>query len=279
MNESPRKTTVTLEDLLRVKRAEQPPPEFWAEFDRGLKTKQLAAIVEPRPWWAPLIRVGARISRYQVPVGATAILAVTLLAIREYRPVTSTQLVEPTVSDTASLATPAPVTGPVAAPEAASLPAGPGTAAVAVVNDPAPIPTAAESRAVQPAPATTTTALGAASHVAMVNAELSSARFMADRLAAAQPGDAELDQMLGRNVSVADNNVVRTEPLTQINVSSDSRSRRLLAGMAWAASANSSDSALRANEGSTRRLSERRLAESDVISRVDMAGNQVRIKF
>ena len=31
MNDTPRKTTVTLEDLLRVKRAEQPPAEFWAE--------------------------------------------------------------------------------------------------------------------------------------------------------------------------------------------------------------------------------------------------------
>ena len=41
MNEKPHKATVTLEDLLRVKRAEQPPAEFWAEFERGMRTKQL----------------------------------------------------------------------------------------------------------------------------------------------------------------------------------------------------------------------------------------------
>ena len=43
MNETPRKTTVTLEDLLRVKRAEQPPAEFWTDFERGMRAKQLAA--------------------------------------------------------------------------------------------------------------------------------------------------------------------------------------------------------------------------------------------
>ena len=103
MNETPRKTTVTLEDLLRVKRAEQPPAEFWAEFERGLRTKQLAAIVEPRPWWAPLIRISSRVSRYQLPVGVTAILAITLLTVREYGPVASNPVFEPTSSETASV--------------------------------------------------------------------------------------------------------------------------------------------------------------------------------
>jgi len=278
MNDSPRKTTVTLEDLLRVKRAEQPSPEFWTEFDRGLRTKQLAAIVEPRPWWAPLIRVGARLSRYQLPVGAAAILAVTFLTIREYHPASPTQVYGPAIADTTGVVVPAPATNEVVAPAAASIPAGPSADTVAVVNEPASAPAIAEAREVQPAPATTTTALGTASHVAMINAELSSARYMADNLAAAQPRETELDQMLGRSMNSADNNVVRTEPLTQVNVSSDSRSRRLMAGMAWAASTNSSDSALRANE-SARHLSERRLAASDIVSRLDVGGNQVRIKF
>ncbi|MCF7687098.1 MAG: hypothetical protein K9M98_08770 [Cephaloticoccus sp.] len=76
---------VTLELLLRLKRAERPAPEFWQQFERDLRIKQLAAIVEPRPWWAPFIRVSARIARYQVPVGATAILALTFLTVRDYR--------------------------------------------------------------------------------------------------------------------------------------------------------------------------------------------------
>ena len=37
----------TLEELLRVKRAERPDQVFWEEFDRGLRRKQLAAMVEP----------------------------------------------------------------------------------------------------------------------------------------------------------------------------------------------------------------------------------------
>jgi len=75
---------VTLEQLLRVKRAEKPSPEFWAQFERQLRVKQLAAIVEPRPWWAPFIRVGSRLARYQMPVGATAVVALTLLTVRQY---------------------------------------------------------------------------------------------------------------------------------------------------------------------------------------------------
>jgi len=75
---------VTLEQLLRVKRAEKPSPEFWAQFERELHVKQLAAIVEPRPWWAPFIRVGTRLARYQMPVGAAAVVALALLTVRQY---------------------------------------------------------------------------------------------------------------------------------------------------------------------------------------------------
>lgn len=76
---------VTVEDLLHLKRAERPDAEFWHEFEREMRVKQLAAIVEPRPWWAPFIRIGSRLARYQLPVGATAILALTFLTVREYR--------------------------------------------------------------------------------------------------------------------------------------------------------------------------------------------------
>ncbi len=79
------KSQVTVEDLLSLKRAEQPDSEFWHQFEREMRVKQLAAIVEPRPWWAPFIRVGSRMARFQLPVGATAILALTFLTVREYR--------------------------------------------------------------------------------------------------------------------------------------------------------------------------------------------------
>jgi hypothetical protein len=71
---------VTLEDLLRLKRAERPPAEFWAEFDRTLHAKQLAAIVEKRPWWR---RQHSWLSgsRWSLPLGAAAALAVTFATV------------------------------------------------------------------------------------------------------------------------------------------------------------------------------------------------------
>jgi hypothetical protein len=73
---------VTLEDLLRLKRAERPPPEFWSEFERELRQKQLAALVERRSWWHDLAAVGSRFGRMRLPLGAAAVLALFFLSIR-----------------------------------------------------------------------------------------------------------------------------------------------------------------------------------------------------
>jgi hypothetical protein len=79
---------VTLEELIRLKRAERPAPEFWARFEQDLRAKQLAAIVEPRPWWITLRlpHLARTLARYQFPVGAAAALALSFVAVREYRP-------------------------------------------------------------------------------------------------------------------------------------------------------------------------------------------------
>ncbi len=79
---------VAIEDLLRLKRAERPSPEFWHRFERELRAKQLAAIVERRPWWISLrLPHAARcLARFQVPVGAAAALALSFVVVREYRP-------------------------------------------------------------------------------------------------------------------------------------------------------------------------------------------------
>jgi len=77
---------VTLEEVLRLKRAERPDPVFWAEFEQQLRAKQLAAIVERRPWWhLDLLRVSSGISRLRVPLGATAVLALTIVTVHEFR--------------------------------------------------------------------------------------------------------------------------------------------------------------------------------------------------
>ena len=45
---------VTIEDLLRLKRAERPGPEFWVNFEQELRQKQLTALVQKRRWWHEL---------------------------------------------------------------------------------------------------------------------------------------------------------------------------------------------------------------------------------
>jgi hypothetical protein len=78
------KNPVTLEDLLRLKRAERPAAEFWDRFDRELRTKQLAALVERTPWWKRLPQLASVFLR-PLPLGAAAVLALSFVTLREYR--------------------------------------------------------------------------------------------------------------------------------------------------------------------------------------------------
>ena len=78
---------MTLEDILRLKRAERPSAEFWSQFDRELRVKQLAALVEKRPWWRTISlgRILGGVRRFHVPLGATAVLAATLFSVRDFQ--------------------------------------------------------------------------------------------------------------------------------------------------------------------------------------------------
>ena len=80
-----RKARVTVEDLLRLKRLEKPPEQFWTDFDSELRAKQLAAIVEKRPWWAVSSRFSGVFSRYSLPLGAAAALALAVGGLHEYQ--------------------------------------------------------------------------------------------------------------------------------------------------------------------------------------------------
>lgn len=73
---------ITVETLLRLKRAERPNAEFWAGFERELRQKQLAALLERRPWWQNLPRFLSR--RAYLPIGATAVIAFTLVSVNYY---------------------------------------------------------------------------------------------------------------------------------------------------------------------------------------------------
>lgn len=85
MNHDQSRPKITVEDLLRVKRAERPPAEFWVRFEQELRAKQLAAIVEKRSWWHAPSRAFAGMARWSFPLGVTAALAVVVFTAREYR--------------------------------------------------------------------------------------------------------------------------------------------------------------------------------------------------
>lgn len=78
------KHPIQVEDLLRLKRAERPPAEFWTQFDRELRAKQLSALVARRPWWHLPRASLAVFSRYHLPLGAAAVLGVTFISVRQF---------------------------------------------------------------------------------------------------------------------------------------------------------------------------------------------------
>ena len=80
------KRSISVDDLLRLKRAERPPAEFWSEFDRQLRAKQLAAIVGRRPWWQDLTRVFSGFRPYHLPLGVATVLAVAFVSVRVNQP-------------------------------------------------------------------------------------------------------------------------------------------------------------------------------------------------
>lgn len=269
---------VTLEDLLRLKRAERPPAEFWTQFDRDMRVKQLAAIVEPRPWWAPLIRVGARVSRYQLPVGATAILALTLVTVSQYRLPQNEASFGPAVENTLD-AMPGPA---VALP----VPAHANDQAVAVTAEATPeavetIMAATEQpRTLDALPAQAVSQPLVAERREVKRSEFSaSARSIEANLAAVKANEPELarlmDSMPGLGSrAVAAAPVPAVDPLAHMQSPSESRRARLLASV-LPTSTYSSDR--RTTARVDRDLTDERLYES--VSRFGVEGSKLAIKF
>lgn len=270
---NPKKPVVTLEDLMRVKRAERPPVEFWAEFEREMRRKQLAAIVEPRPWWAPFIRVSAKVARYQVPMGAAAILALTFVSVKEYRstdfaPTFVPEITAPTMSDQ----------------PLAELPQSDQR----IQREPTMSAPPPDEQATQNAVATTaaeiSTSSGRVSHSVQVldstvnpTEPTPSARYIAANLAAAQAADPRLlDEVFGPSAGVREVREPMQDPLSRISSPGESRRSRLLA-TALPAAVGASDVSVGSSDRVARRLTEERLYDS--ISRVGVRGDRVAIKF
>lgn len=90
MSNSENQSKVTLEDLLRLKRSERPAADFWANFERELRQKQLSALVEKRSWWQSLPDV-LFTKRVYLPISATAILTFTLVSVKLSSPIAVSQ--------------------------------------------------------------------------------------------------------------------------------------------------------------------------------------------
>jgi hypothetical protein len=100
----------TLEDLIRIKRAERPPAEFWQRFEEELRAKQLAAIVERRPWWQSL--TGLLSARRATIAGFGAVAALAALAylrLPSNQTLAVAQIVIPEVSGPAQAVASTPV--------------------------------------------------------------------------------------------------------------------------------------------------------------------------
>jgi hypothetical protein len=210
---------VTVEDLLRLKRAERPDAEFWTKFERELRQKQLTALMEKRPWWQELPQRLAR--RAYLPVGATAILAFTLVSVKFYAP---TQLAQvetmpagaPTAVDR-EVATPVvPVSSPLVnrSDSTASITEDPAPAVVAATSTQAPAEVVELMPLLVPSPA----------------AEKPSDRLLAANLNRAESTDADFGRAdLGSHLSAPNRTTLPVaEELSSIPTGS-SRHNRLLA--------------------------------------------------
>lgn len=280
------KRPVTIEDLLRLKRAERPAAEFWVQFERELRAKQLAALVGKRPWWQRLsLRPAfAGFARWSLPLGATAALAVSFFVLRESAPRPTVPAAAPVAAAPADLAPTPAVTAAIAASVA---PAANSATPAALAADPAATPVvAAESPAPGPVPATGETLAELTAIVPLLGgapeapAPVSpSARLIAENLAAtADLVEPALKGTLlgGARAFEARVAAVRSavDPLQQMASPAERTRARLLTAMVSMASADDSS---RTAERMARRIEEERLY--DQVSRIGARGDRVHWKF
>jgi hypothetical protein len=260
---------ITIEDLLHLKRAEVPPAEFWSTFDRELRAKQLTALLPKRRWWqaVPKALWSLPRSRYRVPLGASAVLAITFFSVRENEAPVATQQVA-VASPALNLDSSAPLA--VATTEVAPAPLveveAPAMPLVAAPES-APAIVAASSLPVTP------TGGGAGEPV-----DSPAARRIAANLAAVQSPEALNSRTLLAATNGFEARVMppRTavEPLQQMTPPSDTRRSRLLTAMVSNASF---DPSTHTSARAASRIEEERLY--DQIQRFGARGDRVQMKF
>ena len=272
MNESERPTKVTLEDLLQLKRAERPSAEFWPEFEKELRAKQLAAIVQSRTSWRNWVNRKTLV-RICMPLGAAAAVAMTFGSYRGVAPLTTP--VKSTVDRALVVNTPVAEVKEVAVAASEKL----ETNLVAAVI---PASVMAEVQTVS-SDATSSRVM----QVADVNHEAStnfSERTFSPHPVVQVLSEPTLMQMLGRAISVTSQAVAeqprtpKEEPLAQVATPRDNRRSRLLAySVTFDPHAADSSDAARSRERITHRLSDESIYDS--ITRLGLSGDRVSIKF
>jgi len=278
---------VSIEDLLRLKRAERPPAEFWGEFDRKLREKQLAALVAKRPWWQRLPRLAPTFVRYRLVLGGTAVAAIAFVSLREERPAMPPAVVEPMVTAESVVSAPLAAAGlgvahaaveeltpsaPTPEIVAAAAPAAELTAELVAVEAPITEP-------VMPENLSRLVALGGGSIAAAEKAvESPSARHIVANLAAVRtPEPVMVGRLLGgANGFEARAMPARTtiDPLQQMTPPGESRRSRLLTAMVSSAALETS---VRTTERAANRFAEEGVY--DQIQRFGARGDRVHVKF
>lgn len=268
---------ISIEDLLRLKRAERPPAEFWATFDRELRAKQLAALVGKRPWWQTLPNAFSTLSKYRLPLGASAIAAVAFFSVRDHQATTPAQLashdavpvaVEIVAEQAQAVEQPLSVASLSEASVNFDTLEQPGIkSAIAVVPE---WPTATEASHVHPVSSPV-----AAGDLPAVQSP--SGRHIEASLVSVQTSDPITRTLLNAATGFEARAMpvrLAVEPLQQMTPPSDTRRARLLTAMV---STTSLESSMRTTERAASRIDEERLY--DQIHRFGARGDRVQVKF
>lgn len=278
------KRPVTLEDLLKLKRAERPTAEFWGDFDRQLRAKQLRALVEKRPWWHGLQTALYSLGRYRLQIGAVAAVAVTVFVVRDRF------AAKPATSETAMsvAAASAIVSEPLAAspvpvsvermPVAGFAERPEADAAVAAVGE---VPVAEYvAVAAKPLPRDDRASLSAfqsfVGAAPVTEEETPSARFIASNLAVIQASEPSTVGLLAEPHGFESRGLPARaqEPLQQMTPPGESRRTRYLATMV---SMNHVEPASRTTERAASRLSQEELY--DQVQRFGARRGGFNVKF
>ncbi|MBL9201970.1 MAG: hypothetical protein JNL39_15775 [Opitutaceae bacterium] len=255
------KRPVSIDDLLRLKRAERPPQGFWTEFDRQLRAKQLAALVEKRPWWQTMPSLAVLWPRVRVPLGVATVVGLGILSFQSDRiPVTE---MAPTVAETSQpaidLPRPAKPAGNLMAAAAPEIvPHEPVTPAALVAE----LPAKASADIVVP-PASSRVVV-----VSDVGVTLQSGR---DRGLVGQPLVAT---SVTESRAAVSSSRPPVDPLQQMTPPGESRRARFLTAMVSTASVETS---ARISERVASRFAEDRL--QDQAGRFGARGDRVNLKF